>query len=97
MTEPLRFLVERPAPRLDRFLAEVHPAVSRSRWKQLIEDGRVTIAGAVQAAPAPRFSRTGCQVSRPPAHAGQHTEEALLDWGLSSAELEGLREKKAIA
>ena len=47
MTEPLRFLVERPAPRLDRFLAEVHPAVSRSRWKQLIEDGRVTIAGAV--------------------------------------------------
>ena len=45
MTEPLRFLVDRPAPRLDRFLAEVHPAVSRSRWKQLIEDGRVTIAG----------------------------------------------------
>ena len=47
MTEPLRFHVDRPAPRLDRFLAEVHPAVSRSRWKQLIADGRVTIEGAV--------------------------------------------------
>ena len=47
MTEALRFPVERPASRLDRFLAEVHPAVSRSRWKQLIEAGRVTIAGAV--------------------------------------------------
>ena len=47
MTESLRFPVEKPAPRLDRFLAEVHPAVSRSRWKQLIEDGRVAIAGTV--------------------------------------------------
>jgi alpha-methylacyl-CoA racemase len=57
----------------------------------------VTLAGAVQAAPAPRFSRTMCSVSRPPAHAGQHTDEALSDWGLSAAEIAKLRETKAIA
>jgi len=57
----------------------------------------LTLAGAVQAAPAPRFSRTTCSVSRPPAHAGQHTDEALSDWGLSPAEIAKLRETKAIA
>ncbi len=57
----------------------------------------VTVAGAEQAAPAPRFSRTPCEISRPPAHAGQHTDEALADWGLPAAEISKLREKKAIA
>ena len=57
----------------------------------------VTVAGAVQAAPAPRFSRTPCEISRPPAHAGQHTDEALADWGLPADEIATLREKKAIA
>jgi alpha-methylacyl-CoA racemase len=57
----------------------------------------VSVAGALQAAPAPRFSRTPCEISRPPAHAGQHTEEALSDWGLSGTEIAKLREAKAIA
>ena len=57
----------------------------------------VTVAGAEQAAPAPRFSRTVCEISRPPAHAGQHTDEALAAWGLPVAEIAKLREKKAIA
>lgn len=34
-------------PRLDRFLAAAHPAISRTRWKSLIEDGRVTIDGDI--------------------------------------------------
>jgi crotonobetainyl-CoA:carnitine CoA-transferase CaiB-like acyl-CoA transferase len=34
---------------------------------------------------------------RPPAHAGQHTDEARADWGFSAAELAKLREKNAIA
>jgi alpha-methylacyl-CoA racemase len=57
----------------------------------------VTIAGATQAAPAPRFGRTKPEIQGPPAHAGQHTDAALADWGFSAAELRQLREAKAIA
>ena len=33
----------------------------------------VEVDGIKQPAPAPRFSRTTVELSRPPAHAGQHT------------------------
>jgi alpha-methylacyl-CoA racemase len=39
--------------------------------------------GVRQAAPAPRFSRTPTSLERPPARAGQHTREALADWGVT--------------
>jgi alpha-methylacyl-CoA racemase len=55
------------------------------------------VKGVVQPAPAPRFSRTPGAIQRPPAHPGQHTDEALADWGFSAAEIEQLREKQAIA
>jgi alpha-methylacyl-CoA racemase len=51
----------------------------------------VEVEGVVQPAPAPRFSRTPSAIQRPPAQPGQHTEEALRDWGFSAAELERLR------
>jgi alpha-methylacyl-CoA racemase len=54
------------------------------------------VAGVTQAAPAPRFSRTPGSIARPPAHAGQHTDEVLADWGLSAAEIAALREAGAI-
>jgi alpha-methylacyl-CoA racemase len=54
------------------------------------------VAGLVQPAPAPRFSRTPGAIERPPAHAGQHTDEALADWGFSDAERTKLREAGAI-
>jgi alpha-methylacyl-CoA racemase len=38
--------------------------------------------GVVQPAPAPRFSRTPAALDRPPARAGEHTREALADWGV---------------
>ena len=44
-TPPLTFTLDRRAPRLDAFLAAAHPAISRSRWKQLIESGCVTLDG----------------------------------------------------
>jgi alpha-methylacyl-CoA racemase len=56
-----------------------------------------TVAGAVQPSPAPRFSRTPGGIARPPAHAGQHTDEALADWGFSAEERKRLRDAKAIA
>ena len=45
MTEALSFHVEQRAPRLDAWLAAAHPALSRSRWKQLIEEGHVLLNG----------------------------------------------------
>ena len=56
----------------------------------------VEVEGVVQPGPAPRFSRTPGKVQRPPASPGEHTEEALRDWGFSSAELENLRAQAAI-
>lgn len=51
----------------------------------------VEIDGVIQPAPAPRFTRTPSAIQRPPAAPGQHTDEALRDWGLSAAELVQLR------
>ncbi|MCC6849423.1 MAG: CoA transferase [Deltaproteobacteria bacterium] len=55
------------------------------------------VKGVVQPAPAPRFSRTPGAIQGPPAHPGQHTDEALADWGFSAADIAQLREAKAIA
>jgi alpha-methylacyl-CoA racemase len=41
--------------------------------------------GVVQPAPAPRFSRTPPALSGPAPVPGQHTTEALTDWGLPDA------------
>ena len=57
----------------------------------------VDVAGVVQPAPSPRFSRTPGAISRPPAHPGQHTEEALTDWGFTGDEIAKLREAGAVA
>ena len=55
------------------------------------------VAGLVQPAPVPRFSRTPGAIERPPPHAGQHTDDVLADWGLSPERIAELRETKAIA
>ena len=46
MTEPLSFHIEKRVLRLDAYLAAAHPEISRSRWKQLIEEGQVALNGA---------------------------------------------------
>ncbi len=56
----------------------------------------VEVEGVVQPGPAPRFSRTPSKIQRPPAKPGEHTEEALREWGFSAAELEKLRGAGAI-
>ena len=57
----------------------------------------VTVDGVSQPGPAPRFSRTQAAIERPPAHPGQHTDEALADWGFAASEIAKLRESGAIA
>jgi alpha-methylacyl-CoA racemase len=53
--------------------------------------------GVVQAAPAPRFSRTGAVLDRPPAFPGQHTDEVLDEWGFTADERAELRAGGAVA
>lgn len=55
------------------------------------------VAGIVQPAPAPRFSRTEAEISGPPAHAGQHTDDILSEAGMGPERIAELRESGAIA
>jgi alpha-methylacyl-CoA racemase len=55
------------------------------------------VAGVVQPAPAPRFSRTEAEIGGPPAHAGQHTDEVLAEAGLSADRIAGLKASGAVA
>ncbi len=57
----------------------------------------IQVAGHTQPGPAPRFSRTRTEVVRPPCAAGEHTDEALADWGFAADEVARLRDAKAIA
>jgi alpha-methylacyl-CoA racemase len=54
------------------------------------------VAGVVQPAPAPRFLGTPGSIRRPPPNPGQHADEALAEWGLSSTEVADLRTSGAI-
>ena len=77
------------APVLNFSEAPLHPHnVARQTF--------VTVDGVVQPAPAPRFSRTVPEIQRPPASRGEHTEEALSDWGFGTDELSALRSEGAI-
>ena len=52
--------------------------------------------GVKQPAPAPRFSRTEARIAGPAAMAGEHTEEALADWGFDASEIAALQERDVI-
>ncbi|MFZ5669838.1 MAG: CaiB/BaiF CoA transferase family protein [Pseudomonadota bacterium] len=56
----------------------------------------VTVEGVVQPAPAPRFSATPGAVQGPPPKIGAHNDEALAQWGFSTAEIEALRAAGAL-
>jgi len=50
----------------------------------------VEVAGIVQPAPAPRFSRTPSAMPTPPEEPGQSTATALAEWGLDAHRIEEL-------
>jgi alpha-methylacyl-CoA racemase len=56
----------------------------------------VEVAGVLQPAPAPRFSRTQPSIQLPPSDTGQQSDEALAEWGFSRADIVELRNSKAI-
>lgn len=77
------------APVLDLEEAPQHP--HNQAREAFIQQGGVT-----QPAPAPRFSRTQCEVQRPAAVAGEHTEDILSDFGFNPDEIETVREAGGI-
>ncbi len=57
----------------------------------------VSLDGVPQPAPAPRFSGTPAALDRPPAVAGQHTDDLLASAGFAAHEIAALRESGAVA
>lgn len=64
------------APVLDMGEAPRHP-------HNVAREAFIEIAGTVQPAPAPRFSRTPGAVQGGPAEPGEHADSVLSDWGVS--------------
>jgi alpha-methylacyl-CoA racemase len=54
------------------------------------------VAGVLQPAPAPRFSRTPPEIAGPTARAGAQTDEGLQAWGFSTDEIAKLRASGAV-
>jgi alpha-methylacyl-CoA racemase len=67
------------APVLSPEAAVQHPQL-RDRATYLTHHGHP------QPAPAPRFSRTPGELGRPPGRTGQHSREALTEWGVTDVE-----------
>jgi len=72
------------APVLDMDEAVTHP-------HNVARDLFVEVQGVLNPQPAPRFSRTPSGISRPPAKTGADADEALVDWGFSTAQVAALR------
>ncbi|MDJ0653107.1 MAG: CaiB/BaiF CoA-transferase family protein [Xanthomonadales bacterium] len=77
------------APVLDFTEAPDHP---HNRARQTFID----INGLTQPAPAPRFSRSQCDVPEPGSPEGADTESVLADWGFEAEEIEALRQSGAL-
>ncbi|PBC56293.1 CaiB/BaiF CoA-transferase family protein [Rhodococcus sp. ACPA1] len=81
----------------DACWAPVLSLTEAPRHEHLVARGTFTeVAGVVQPAPAPRFSRTPGAIQGPPAAPGQHTDDVLGDWGFTAEQLAALRAAGAI-
>ena len=78
------------APVLSPWEAHEHPHnVARSTY--------IEVDGAVQPAPAPRFTRTPSAVSKPPSPPGADTVSGLVEWGVDEGVVAKLRESGALS
>ncbi len=73
---------------------DLQEAAGHEHLKQRLT--HIEIGGVLQPAPAPRFSRNVPETPKPPSAPGAETDEALADWGFSSAERAELRAAGAI-
>jgi len=64
----------------------------------LVARGTFTeVDGVVHPSPAPRFSATPGAIAGPPCRPGDHTREALLDWGIAADRISALLDAGAVA
>ncbi len=56
----------------------------------------IKVAGVTQPGPAPKFARMPDTPPSDPAHAGEHTREALADWGIPRSEIDDLLQTGAV-
>lgn len=77
------------APVLDFTEAPSHP-------HNAARGSYVDVAGVVQPAPAPRFSRTVCETPAAPPAEGADSEEVMADFGFSAEEIDALRASGAL-
>ena len=73
------------APVLPMREVPAHPHIAARRTV-------VEVDGVPQPGPAPRFSATPAALGRPPAAAGEHTDEVLTELGFGADELAALRD-----
>ena len=81
MSGAVRHHLPEGAPRLDRFLAERHPEINRSRWDAWVRAGQVRVDGDVVLKAGTRL-RKGCTVETElpePAPPAQHLQPEALD------------------
>ncbi len=78
------------APVLSPAEAVRHPHMIARRAHQ-------RVAGVLQPAPAPRFSRTPASVQHEPPVPGEHTQAVLAEWGVSRAAPSDLKSSGTIA
>jgi alpha-methylacyl-CoA racemase len=64
--------------------------------QNVLREAFIEVEGVFQPAPAPRFGRTVAQIQCIAAQPGEHTKEALLDWGLNPDEIGALEAAEAI-
>ncbi len=76
-------------PVLEPWEAPDHP---HARARHAFEE----VAGVVQPAPAPRFSRTKSEIQGPPAYPGQHTTEILNEIGVNGTKADTLKSSGAV-
>ena len=78
------------SPVLSPWEAHEHPHnVARATY--------IEVDGAVQPAPAPRFSKTPSAVSKPPSPPGADTVSGLVEWGVDESVVAKLRESGALS
>jgi len=72
------------------FAPVLYPTEAPDHPHNVARGSFVEVAGVVQPAPAPRFSRTPAALPRAASAAGAQTAEVLGDWGFEAAEIERL-------
>jgi alpha-methylacyl-CoA racemase len=65
----------------------LRPSEAIKHHHNVARNSFIEVDGYPQPGPAPKFSRTGSNVRMGAAYAGQHTEEALAEWGFAAGEI----------